>query len=127
MLHDKIKAKMELMPDKISDEGYDQIKTFKDFDDRYTAPIHGFKNAEDYWRKASCKQFLSNITVPTLLVSARNDPFLAEKCYPLEEAKANPALSFEVPESGGHVGFVLFNNKGEYWFESRVRPILEEL
>ena len=50
MLHEKIKTKMRIMPGKISDAGYHRIKTFKDFDDRYTAPLHGFLDAEDYWR-----------------------------------------------------------------------------
>ncbi len=126
MLHEKIKAKMRIMPDKISDEGYHRIKTFKDFDERYTAPIHGFKDAEDYWSQSSCKQFLPNLTIPSLLVNARNDPFLAEPCYPVEEAQTNPNFFLEMPESGGHVGFISFNKRGEYWFESRVVSFLSK-
>src|SRR2546425_1093174 len=83
----------------------------------YTAPIHGFKDAEDYWRQCSCKPFLKNIHIPTLLVSARNDPFLADACYPIEEAKENHHLYLEMPASGGHVGFIGFKNDGEYWSE----------
>ncbi len=126
MLHEKIKAKMLIMPDEINDEGYHQIRTFKEFDDRYTAPMHGFKNAEDYYRRASCRQFLHKVTIPTLLVNAKNDPFLAELCYPVEEAKANPKFFLEMPGSGGHVGFISFNKKGEYWFESRVVSFLND-
>ena len=120
MLHEKIKAKKRILPGEIDDKEYHLIKTFKDFDDRYTAPIHGYKDAEDYWRQASCKQFLRNITIPTLLVNAKNDPFLSQPCYPTEEAEANPNFFLEMPESGGHVGFISFNRGGEYWFESRV-------
>ncbi|MEE9121492.1 MAG: alpha/beta fold hydrolase [Syntrophobacteria bacterium] len=126
MLHEKIKAKMRIMPGRISDEGYHQIKTFKEFDDRYTAPINGFRDVDDYYRQASCKQFLHNLTIPSLLVNAKNDPFLAEPCYPIEEAKANPNFFLEMPESGGHVGFISFNKKREYWFESRVVSFLNE-
>lgn len=126
MLHEKIKAKMHIMPGRISDEGYHQIKTFEEFDDRYTAPINGFRNADDYYRQASCKQFLDNIAIPSLLVNAQNDPFLAEPCYPIEEAEANPNFFLEMPDSGGHVGFISFNKKEEYWFESRVVSFLSE-
>src|SRR2546428_8764242 len=86
-LHDRIRAMMELMPGKIDDRGYEQMSSFKEFDDRYTAPIHGFADAEDYWRKCSCKPYLKNIQIPTLMVNARNDPFLADPCYPMAEAK----------------------------------------
>jgi predicted alpha/beta-fold hydrolase len=124
MLHEKIEAKNRILEDKIDDTGYHRIKTFKDFDDRYTAPMHGFRDAEDYWRQASAKQFLANIAIPTLLVNARNDPFLAEECYPVEEAAANPNFYLEMPASGGHVGFISFNPEGEYGFESRAISFL---
>jgi len=124
-LRRKIKAMMVVMPG-IHDKGYGRIKTFKEFDDCYTAPLHGFKNAEEYWRKASSRQFIDNISVPTLLVSAKNDPFLAPPCYPIEEAKRNPQLFLEIPGSGGHVGFISFNHSGEYWSESRAVSFLED-
>ncbi|MCK5100983.1 MAG: alpha/beta fold hydrolase, partial [Desulfobacteraceae bacterium] len=76
MFHDKIKAKMISLPGQINDKNYKEIKNFKDFDDRYTAPIHGFKNALDYWGKCSSNQFIPNIKIPTLILNAKNDPFL---------------------------------------------------
>jgi predicted alpha/beta-fold hydrolase len=120
MLHDKIRAKMEIMPGKIDDSDYTSIRTFKQFDARYTAPIHGFPSVEDYYTRCSCKQFLSEIDIPTLLINAQNDPFLSDECYPLEEARESRCLFLEMPISGGHVGFVDFNPSGEYWHESRV-------
>ncbi|MEE8597672.1 MAG: alpha/beta fold hydrolase, partial [bacterium] len=69
-LHQKIRAKMELMPGQINDDDYHLIKNFKDYDNRYTAPLHGFKNAEDYWNKCSSNQFISEIKIPTLIVNA---------------------------------------------------------
>ena len=126
-LHGKIRAMMKLLPGRIDDRGYEHLRTFKDFDDRYTAPIHGFKDAEDYWRKCSCKPFLRHIGIPALLVNARNDPFLAEPCYPVEEAKENPNVYLEMPSSGGHVGFIGFNSDGEYWSETRAVPFLNEM
>ena len=127
MLHEKIKAKMSIMPDRINDEGYNLIKTFRQFDDRYTAPLHGFRDAEDYYSRASCKQFIPKITIPTLLVNAKNDPFLSEQCYPLREAEVSPNFFLEMPESGGHVGFIAFNRRKEYWFESRTVSFLNNL
>jgi len=126
LLHEKIRALMKVMPGKIDDRGYEQMRTFKDFDDRYTAPIHGFQNAEDYWRRCSCKPFLRSIHRPTLLINARNDPFLAEPCYPVSEAEENSNLYLEMPESGGHVGFLGQNEQGEYWTETRAVEFLNE-
>ena len=119
MLHEKIQLKMELFPDEINDDGFNRIKTFKEFDDRYTAPIHGFEDAEDYWRKCSSKQFLDNIRIPTLLINSKNDPFLTDSCCPIEQAQSNPNLFLEIPESGGHVGFISLNSNGMYWSESK--------
>ncbi|MGC8659247.1 MAG: YheT family hydrolase [Desulfomonilaceae bacterium] len=119
MLHEKIKIKASMAPEKIDLKGYDKIRTLKEFDDRYTAPLHGFRDAYDYYEKASCRQFLPNISVPTLLINAADDPFLSADCYPYEEAEANPNLILEVPEHGGHVGFMAFNPKREYWSETR--------
>jgi len=124
MLREKIRMKMELMPERINDDGYRTIKTFKEFDDLYTAPMHGFKDAADYWQKASSKPFLPEISVPTLLVNAADDPFLAEPCYPVDEAKANSAFFLEVPKFGGHAGFVAFNREKVYWSESRAISFL---
>ena len=118
---------MKVMRGKIDDCGYERLRNFKDFDDRYTAPIHGFKDAEDYRRKCSCKPFLRDIQVPTLLINARNDPFLADACYPIEEAKENPRLHLEIPDTGGHVGFGNFNSGDEYWSEKRALPFLDEM
>ncbi len=124
-LHEKIRAKLPQFPNELTDTGYEQIKNFKDFDDRYTAPIHGYKDAGDYWQKCSSKPGLGNIAIPTLLVSARNDPFLPTACFPVEAAKVNPRLYLEMPQSGGHVGFMALNPEGEYWSERRAMTFLE--
>ena len=119
MLHEKIKAKMKTLPGCIDDKGYEKIKDFKAFDNRYTAPIHGFKNAYDYYEKCSSKPFIPDIRVPTLIINAVNDPFLSEACYPVKEAKANKFVTLSMPKSGGHVGFVSFNGQNLYWSENQ--------
>ena len=125
-LHGKIRIKMSQFPGQISDTNYEQINSFKAFDDRYTAPIHGFKDAEDYWKQCSSKQFIPQIRVPVLIVNAANDPFLAPECFPVAEADANPYVSLEIPASGGHVGFVSLNKDGEYWSEQRTIEFLSQ-
>lgn len=124
-LHQKIREKMTLFPNQLSDANYGEVKNFKDFDDRYTAPLHGFKDAEDYWEKCSAKPLLGEITIPTLIINAQDDPFLPEACYPVEAAQTNPRLFLEMPAAGGHVGFMAFNPEGEYWSERRAVAFLE--
>jgi uncharacterized protein len=119
LLHEKIRAKMWLFPGEIDDREFHLMRSFKEFDERYTAPLHGFRSAEDYWEKASSKPYLPHITVPTLLVNALDDPFLAPPCYPYQESLSNPRFFLETPEAGGHVGFVSFDRSGDYWSESR--------
>jgi predicted alpha/beta-fold hydrolase len=125
-LHEKIKLKMKQLPGAINDDGYDRIRDFKGFDDQYTAPIHGFKDAEDYWEKCSSNRFLSAIRVPTLIVNALDDPFLADGCYPIEQARNSRCVHLEMPVHGGHVGFVQFNEDGSYWSENRAVEFLRQ-
>lgn len=123
-LHEKIRLKMEQMPGMIDDHGYGRISDFKGFDDRYTAPINGFRDAEDYWYKCSSGRFLHAITVPTLIVNALDDPFLVDGCYPVPQAEQSAQVHLEMPRSGGHVGFVQFNSDGSYWSENRAVEFL---
>jgi predicted alpha/beta-fold hydrolase len=124
MLRQKIRAKALVMPESIDDVGYDRIRTLKEFDDRYTAQMHGFKDADDYYEKSSSRNFLSTISVPTLLINAADDPFLSASCFPTEDAKANRYLFLEIPQHGGHVGFMTFDHNGEYWSETRATSFL---
>lgn len=95
------------------------IHTFEDFDDRFTAPLHGFDSAMDYYEKSSCLPHLGGIRVPTLLVNAANDPFLTPECYPRDIAQSSDHLVLETPASGGHVGFPAINPINRYWSEER--------
>ena len=79
--------------------------TFRAIDDLYTAPVHGFKDADDYWRQSSSKRLLKSVRVPTLLINAKNDPFLPASVLPTQD-EVSPHVTLEFPETGGHVGFV---------------------
>ena len=96
-----------------------KIKTLIDFDDRYTAPLHGFQNAIDYYQRCSSLHFVESIKTPTLIVNAQNDPFLSDECYPRRRLKAHGFVRFEDPGFGGHVGFAQFSKNGLYWSEER--------
>jgi predicted alpha/beta-fold hydrolase len=119
LLHQKIKTKKKLFPELFDDRNYHQIRNFSDFDNRFTAPLHGFTDAEDYWRHCSAAQFIPGIKRPTLLVNAADDPFFTPACQPTREAAANPLFQLEIPAHGGHVGFIDFNRAGIYWSEQR--------
>jgi predicted alpha/beta-fold hydrolase len=121
----KVREKIQRFPNQVHDDGLDQMRTFREFDEAYTAPIHGFINAEDYWRQCSCATRLQNITIPTLLINAKDDPFLTPACYPVETAKKSPDFYLEIPKHGGHMGFVLFKEDSIYWSEKRTVEFLQ--
>ena len=124
-LHHKITEKgKRLSHPLLDDTGYEKIKDFKGFDDRYTAPMHGFKDAEDYWHSCSSLQFIESIQHPCLIINAVNDPFLTRECFPVAQANNNPFVTLKTPASGGHVGFIDFNHGGRYWSEIQAAEFL---
>ncbi|MCW3467334.1 YheT family hydrolase [Chitinophaga nivalis] len=117
-LGNKLLQKQTRFPGTIDLADYDKIKSFRQFDDRYTAPIHGFKDALTYWEHCSSKKYLADIRIPTLLINAKDDPFLGSGCFPYDIAGNSPYFHLETPYSGGHVGFVKFG-EDFYWSEKR--------
>lgn len=113
----KMRQKAKQFPGKVDLHHIDAMTTFAEFDSKYTAPMHGFNDADDYYSRCNALQYLQTITIPTLLVNAANDPFLSDSCYPHRVAADHPNLYFERPDFGGHVGFsrrILFET---YWSE----------
>ncbi|AWB68428.1 hydrolase [Saccharobesus litoralis] len=104
----------------IEREQLDKIRTLEAFDDAVTAPLHGFKNAQDYYNKCSGKQFLRYIQRPTLILHAKDDPFLSATCIPSSKELSH-RVTYELSEFGGHVGYVNGESplKVEYWLEQR--------
>ncbi|MBO0931200.1 YheT family hydrolase [Fibrella aquatilis] len=104
-LKEKIRVKTPLLPQAIQAVDMRRITSLRQFDDLITAPLHGFDNVENYYRVNSSLPFLSKITVPTLVLNARNDPFLSRECLPDALAKELSLVWMEFPQQGGHCGF----------------------
>lgn len=124
-LKDKIREKARMFPKLINIDGLDDIKTFAPFDNRYTAPLHGFQDADDYYAQCASLPVLQAIRLPTLMVQAIDDPFLARSCYPVKEAQAHAHLFLEMPDYGGHVGFMGSWQTQTYWSEQRAASFLK--
>jgi len=104
----------------LKEKDINKLDTFWKFDDEYTAPIHGFKSAEDYYEKCSSRPILKDIKTPTLLIQAKDDPFMTPEVIPNKD-ELSEYVTLELSEHGGHVGFIegsLF--KPEYWLEKRI-------
>jgi predicted alpha/beta-fold hydrolase len=125
-LRAKIRAKHAEVGHRLDVRGLERIRTRRGFDDRYTAPMFGFDDALDYYRRASCGPYLSAIEVPTLILNAADDPFLSPDCYPRAAAEANRHLCLEIPRTGGHVGFVMRGGRNEYFSETRTAAFLND-
>lgn len=123
-LRAKIREKLERFPGLFSIDGLERIKDFVEFDRRFTAPIHGFRSAEEYWERCSSLPLLGRIMVPTLVVNAKDDPMLSPESFPLVEAHNNPNLFLESPDHGGHTGFCLGSAFGMFWSEERACEFL---
>lgn len=125
----KASAKLEAFPHIASREALTSVATMIDFDNCFTAPVHGFADAEDYYSQSSSIRWLSSIRAPTLLLNAEDDPFLPPAV--LDEvqiiAGRNPALLTEFPPRGGHAGFVGGRNPFSpmYYLERRIGQFLE--
>ena len=104
-LKPKSLAKVERFPGLYDASKVRAARTFREFDDVVTAPLHGFRDVEHYWSSASSGPWLGRIRVPTLLLNARNDPFLPEHALLAASRDAAPCVLLEFPRTGGHAGF----------------------
>jgi len=104
-LKEKVRTKAELMPEKVNSENLKYVNDLTSFDDYVTAPLHGFKDADDYYAQCSSLYFLPKIAIPTLVVNAKNDPFLSDLAFPSSNEVNNQNVQMLYPEKGGHVGF----------------------
>ena len=110
----------------VSKEDIKKIKTFWEFDDVYTAPIHGFDSAQDYYTKSSSFQFLKKIQTPTMIIHAKDDPFMTPDVIPTQK-DISSFITLNILENGGHVGFVDGDlKKTHYWLEKAIVKFLQD-
>lgn len=121
-----VKRKFDRIPSPIPLPDIDALRTFREYDDSLTAPLHGFKNAEDYYARCSSRQFMKNIKVPTLVVHSADDPFMTPAAVPTD-AELSESVRFELSQRGGHVGFVQGSPfKPRRWLDERIGRHLNE-
>jgi predicted alpha/beta-fold hydrolase len=121
----KVEQKQAMLEEAGLSTNNSTLKNFYQFDDASTAPLHGFENAQDYYLKSSSRQFLPNIRKPTLIIHAKDDPFMTSEVLPAAD-EIPEAVHFELAKYGGHVGFIeggLF--KPRYWLEPRILKFLK--
>jgi predicted alpha/beta-fold hydrolase len=113
-------ARLQSYPDLFDGRGVQRARNLYDFDNLVTAPLHGFRDADDYWQRASAKPLLPGIRVPTLLLHALNDPFLPVCALPSAK-EISASVRAEFPAGGGHVGFVSGSFPGHLeWLPQRL-------
>jgi predicted alpha/beta-fold hydrolase len=98
------------------------VRNLMEFDDHFTGPLHGFRDAVDYYTQCSAIHALPKIQIPTLILNAQNDPFLSKECFP---SGTFPNITLEFPRRGGHVGFTRFDENGLYWSEMRALSFID--
>jgi hypothetical protein len=123
-LKPKCLAKLKQFPGLFDREIMLASRNLYDFDNIVTAPLHGYRNTEDYWHRASAIHILSDITIPTLVMNAQNDPFLPAQYLP---QTASSTVTLEFPKYGGHVGFATSPFPGQIdWLPQRMLRFLLE-
>ncbi len=125
-LRKKINEKFSMQVSPIALPTRKSLRTVNDFDELVTAPLHGFQNANDYYEKSSSRQFIKFIKIPTLLLQAKDDPFMFPDVIPKKD-ELSPSVILEATDQGGHVGFVMgkFPWRPCYWLEQRIPEFLE--
>ncbi len=123
----KVRAQAIRYPELFMCDDYAELKTFHDFDNRYTAPLHGFRDARHYWQECSCLPYLNNVAVPAWIVNALNDPFLPPQCFPDSRDHGNPLLEVITPQHGGHCGFACAGHGQLYWSEALAVSLLFDI
>jgi len=124
-MRSKLQDKAHRFPGMVDTARLNQARTIRDFDDIYTAPMHGFSHALDYWTRASSKPLLRNIKIPTLVLNARNDPFVPHTSLPTIQDCSDSILLHQ-PAEGGHVGFITGSIPGNMgWLPARLARFFE--
>ncbi len=127
-LMQRFRRKAELYPDRYKVDGLPPIRTVREFDDAITAPSFGFADAEAYYQSAGAKRVVAALRVPTLVITAQDDPFVPFELFQRAGVEKNPNIRFVAPQHGGHCGFISKNEGVErFWAEERVVEFFDSL
>jgi uncharacterized protein len=120
--------KAQMFPDRYTRNGFAPIRTVRQFDDAITAPCFGYSNAEEYYEAAGAKKVVDQIRVPTLMITAEDDPFVPYVSFLAARVEGNPFIRFVAPRHGGHCGFISRTGGDErFWAEQRIVNFCEGL
>jgi uncharacterized protein len=122
----KIRHKAHQFPTKLNADNLLKIKTWRDFDTFYSAPMNHFDTPDAFYHAASSLNVLEQIKIPFFICNAKNDPLLTPECSPRYLAEMMPNFWLETPARGGHVGFFPYQNEMA-WAESRAVEWLKEI
>ena len=122
-----LKLRLAAMPLPIDTQQATSCKTIRDYDEWVTAPLHGFQGASDYYQKSSSRPFLATIHVPTLILHARDDPFMTHAAIP-QAHELSKTTKLELSDHGGHVGFISgpIPFRPRYWLEQRIEQFFSD-
>jgi uncharacterized protein len=125
-LKDRMRRKSALFPGKWDLTDLTRIEMMREFDDLYTAPDGGYSNGADYYNRAGARHVMSQIAVPTLIITAQDDPFIPYRMFTQPSIQGNRAITLVAPTHGGHCGFFQLRRTGEdsYWAENRLVEII---
>jgi uncharacterized protein len=118
----RLRCKAALFPGRFDVTDLSSIRTLRAFDDAYTAPDGGFLNAADYYERVGARHVLERIVVPTLILTAQDDPFIPYRIFATPGLVRNSSIHFVAPQHGGHCGFLQRPRTGEdvFWAENRL-------
>lgn len=126
-LKDRLRRKAALLPGKWDLSLLDQIRTISEFDDAYTAHDGGYRDGADYYDRAGARHVVNAIAVPTLIITAQDDPFIPYSMFTSSTIRHNSNIRVVAPRHGGHCGFFHWSRNGEdpYWAENRIVDFLQ--
>lgn len=113
--------KAELFPKRYPKNGFGEVRSVREFDDKITAPHFGYRDAQDYYDEVGAKKVVTQVRVPMLMITAQDDPFVPYELFVRANPGQNPAINFVAPEHGGHCGFISKRSGMErFWAEQRI-------
>ena len=105
----------------LASNGLRRVRTIRQFDDAVVAPVFGYRDAEDYYQRASALNTVAQISIPTLIIAAQDDTFVPFRTFDHPGIRGNPNITMVAPEHGGHCAFISrFEGEGRFWAEARI-------